>query len=120
MIRIPPLTHTHAPLLIRQGGAGVGDSATTCGMCARPRDTKYRRISIPSDATGPQEPYGVDARPPGGAGAHITGGCSEIQGFLDIVLLRKDAPISWRPRVRFSDQESGFIFLHRIMSARQK
>ena len=48
-------------------------STTTCGVCARPRGTKYQRITIPSDALGPQEPAGPDARPPRGALARIQG-----------------------------------------------
>ena len=41
-------------------------STTTCGVGARPRDIKYRRVSIPSDATGPQEPRGGHAGVAGG------------------------------------------------------
>ena len=48
-------------------------STTTCGVCPRPRGTKYRRITIPSDATGPQEPPGADARAPSAASARIPG-----------------------------------------------
>ena len=49
-------------------------STTTCGVCPRPRGTKYRRITIPSDATGPQEPPGADARAPSAVSARIPGG----------------------------------------------
>ena len=39
----------------------------------RPRGTKYQRITIPSDATDPLEPSGLDARLHGGALARIPG-----------------------------------------------
>jgi hypothetical protein len=59
-------------------------------VCPRPRGTKYQRITIPSDATGPQEPPGLDARPPGGALARIQGW---ITSNVELFLLKKDAPI---------------------------
>ena len=65
-------------------------STTTCGVCPRPRGTKYRRITIPSDATDPLEPPGLDARAAGAASARIPAGVSRNRPFL---LLKKDAPI---------------------------
>ena len=55
------------PALASQG------ATTTCGVCVRPRGTKYQRITIPSDATDPLEPSGLDARLHGGALARIQG-----------------------------------------------
>ena len=49
----------------RRRGAGVGRRDNDlCSVCAGPRDIKYRRVSIPSDATNPQEPRGGHPRAP--------------------------------------------------------
>ena len=57
-------------------------ATTTCGVCVRPRGTKYQRITIPSDATNPQDPPGADARPLGGALARIQGWITSYPLFI--------------------------------------
>ena len=60
-------------------------ATTTCGVCVRPRGTKYQRITIPSDATNPQDPPGVDARPPNAPRCGIQGGNTiYVQSIYDL------------------------------------
>ena len=69
----PPTTASDLGGRRRRWGL-VNDSTTTCGVCARPRDTKYRRVIIPSDAAGPQEQPGADERVANAPGAGSQGG----------------------------------------------
>ena len=66
-------SRSHPHRIDKHTASAPRGSTTTCGVCQRPHDTKYERISIASDVSGPWEPLGTDERPPSALRARIAG-----------------------------------------------